>query len=86
MTREEIVSLLVGSVVMCSLGLMRSAEPSIARNPAAAAANAKSEEQPEGIALQADSRAMGKPLVHFWSTCVGAGRANEGLRKLAGAA
>jgi xylan 1,4-beta-xylosidase len=30
--------------------------------------------------LKADSRDPGKPLVHFWSTTVGAGRANEGLR------
>jgi xylan 1,4-beta-xylosidase len=30
--------------------------------------------------LKADSRDAGKPLVHFWSTTVGAGRANEGLR------
>jgi xylan 1,4-beta-xylosidase len=27
-----------------------------------------------------DTRSEGKPFVHFWSKCVGAGRANEGLR------
>jgi len=32
------------------------------------------------IALQAAVKSSGKPLVHFWSACVGAGRANEGLR------
>ena len=32
------------------------------------------------IALSADAKATGKPLVHFWSKVVGAGRANEGLR------
>jgi xylan 1,4-beta-xylosidase len=32
------------------------------------------------IVLAADARAAGSPLVHFWSKCVGAGRANEGLR------
>jgi len=32
------------------------------------------------ITLKADTRDPGKPLVHFWSTTVGAGRANEGLR------
>ena len=26
------------------------------------------------------SQAAGKPLLHYWQTCVGAGRANEGLR------
>lgn len=32
------------------------------------------------IHLKADVTAPGKPLVHFWSKVVGAGRANEGLR------
>jgi xylan 1,4-beta-xylosidase len=32
------------------------------------------------IVLEADDKAAGRPLVHFWSRCVGAGRANEGLR------
>jgi len=32
------------------------------------------------IQLEADARSEGKPLTHFWSVCVGAGRANEGLR------
>lgn len=32
------------------------------------------------IHLEADATAPGKPLVHFWSKVVGAGRANEGLR------
>jgi hypothetical protein len=32
------------------------------------------------IVLQADVTDSGEPLHHFWSTCVGAGRANEGLR------
>jgi xylan 1,4-beta-xylosidase len=32
------------------------------------------------IVLQADAAAPGKPLVHFWSKVVGAGRANEALR------
>jgi xylan 1,4-beta-xylosidase len=32
------------------------------------------------IVLEADAKAPGQPLVHFWSECVGAGRANEGLR------
>ncbi|HEU5397103.1 MAG TPA: beta-xylosidase, partial [Verrucomicrobiae bacterium] len=32
------------------------------------------------IELKADAGAPGKPLRHFWSFCVGAGRANEGLR------
>ena len=30
--------------------------------------------------MTADAKAQGKPLVHFWSKVVGAGRANEGLR------
>src|SRR5579875_3417250 len=30
--------------------------------------------------LAADATAEGKPLIHFWSKVVGAGRANEGLR------
>jgi xylan 1,4-beta-xylosidase len=30
--------------------------------------------------IRADAKAPAKPLVHFWSFCVGAGRANEGLR------
>ena len=32
------------------------------------------------IHLTADAKAPGKPLVHFWSKVVGAGRANEALR------
>jgi xylan 1,4-beta-xylosidase len=32
------------------------------------------------IHLTADAKGEGKPLVHFWSKVVGAGRANEGLR------
>ncbi len=32
------------------------------------------------IKIAADAKAQGKPLVHFWSKVVGAGRANEGLR------
>jgi len=30
--------------------------------------------------MNVDRRAAGTPLKHFWSVCVGAGRANEGLR------
>ena len=32
------------------------------------------------IHLTADAKGTGKPLIHFWSKVVGAGRANEGLR------
>jgi len=32
------------------------------------------------IELRANARDAGRPLNHFWSFCVGAGRANEGLR------
>src|SRR5690242_3262155 len=32
------------------------------------------------IAITANTKSPGKPLVHFWSKVVGAGRANEGLR------
>src|ERR1700761_3246892 len=32
------------------------------------------------INLTADAKAECKPLIHFWSKVVGAGRANEGLR------
>ncbi len=32
------------------------------------------------IKIEGDARALGTPLTHFWSVCVGAGRANEGLR------
>jgi xylan 1,4-beta-xylosidase len=32
------------------------------------------------IHIDAEARAAGQPLVHFWSKVVGAGRANEGLR------
>jgi xylan 1,4-beta-xylosidase len=32
------------------------------------------------IRISADAAAPGRPLVHFWSKVVGAGRANEGLR------
>jgi hypothetical protein len=35
---------------------------------------------PEPISIQASMTATGVPLQHFWSTVVGAGRANEGLR------
>lgn len=43
--------------------------------------------RPEGMGsrknqmeLRASAAAPGEPLTHFWSCCVGAGRANEGLR------
>jgi len=32
------------------------------------------------INIASDNQAAGTPLAHFWSECVGAGRANEGLR------
>jgi xylan 1,4-beta-xylosidase len=32
------------------------------------------------IELKANAGAAGTPLKHFWNFCVGAGRANEGLR------
>jgi xylan 1,4-beta-xylosidase len=32
------------------------------------------------IELKANASNAGKPLKHFWNFCVGAGRANEGLR------
>jgi xylan 1,4-beta-xylosidase len=32
------------------------------------------------IELKTSAGAVGRPLIHFWSECVGAGRANEGLR------
>ena len=35
---------------------------------------------PDNINAEVDAAARGRPLVHFWSVCVGAGRANEGLR------
>jgi xylan 1,4-beta-xylosidase len=34
----------------------------------------------QAIDVSIDSRSSGAPLDHFWSRCVGAGRANEGLR------
>jgi xylan 1,4-beta-xylosidase len=30
--------------------------------------------------MEINALAAGKPLVHYWKKCVGAGRANEGLR------
>lgn len=36
--------------------------------------------QSTSIRITADAQRPGKPLVHFWSKVVGAGRANEGLR------
>ena len=49
------------------------------------AASASFAQQPEAVAdspLQVDvsAHAAGKPLDHYWSRCVAAGRANEGLR------
>ena len=32
------------------------------------------------LTLNVDRQSRGTPLTHFWSVCVGAGRANEGLR------
>ncbi len=34
----------------------------------------------DGLVIEADAQAAGEPLDHYWSRCVGAGRANEGLR------
>jgi hypothetical protein len=36
--------------------------------------------QDTGIRLTANAQQNGRPLVHFWSKVVGAGRANEGPR------
>lgn len=36
--------------------------------------------RPSGVTVIAHAKAPGTPLAHFWSRCVGAGRANEGLR------
>jgi xylan 1,4-beta-xylosidase len=38
------------------------------------------EASPTSIQIHADGHDTGTPLKHFWSTTVGAGRANEGLR------
>lgn len=32
------------------------------------------------ISIETEAQAAGRPLNHFWNVCVGAGRANEGLR------
>lgn len=39
-----------------------------------------SAQQSDELAVQVDARKDGASLVHHWSKCVGAGRANEGLR------
>ena len=64
----EIVRLRAFLLVLVSLGVSGSAW---AQSPGSA---------DTGIRISADAKAAGKPLVHFWSKVVGAGRANEGLR------
>jgi xylan 1,4-beta-xylosidase len=44
------------------------------------ALRAEAPQDSQEIQLTADSKAPATPLKHFWSTTVGAGRANEGLR------
>src|ERR1700727_2537045 len=62
------------SLVVCGLlwGSVGKAETVQAKNDTVNAGTA--------IHLTADAKAEGKPLIHFWSKVVGAGRANEGLR------
>ena len=43
-------------------------------------AQSSASETSTAIVAEADGHAAGKPLKHFWSNTVGAGRANEGLR------
>ena len=38
------------------------------------------ENKPESLSLAVSAKANGQKLEHYWSKCVGAGRANEGLR------
>ena len=45
-----------------------------------AIASGQTNDASTAIHLTADAKASSKPLVHFWSRVVGAGRANEGLR------
>jgi len=45
-----------------------------------AAACSGSAQTDTSIRISANAESRGKPLVHFWSKVVGAGRANEGLR------
>lgn len=52
----------------------------LAMAPLEAAQAAPSSFETNAIILEADATAVGRPLIHFWSKCVGAGRANEGLR------
>jgi hypothetical protein len=42
--------------------------------------NISSNVVPTAVSIAANAKSPGEPLVHFWSACVGAGRANEGLR------
>ena len=49
--------------------------------PSARTMEAQEQTRPSGaIEIRADVHDTSKPLKHFWSTTVGAGRANEGLR------
>jgi xylan 1,4-beta-xylosidase len=63
------------SLVVCSLICGSVANAETRQTGIAAAADAAT-----AIHLTADAKGSGKPLVHFWSKVVGAGRANEGLR------
>ncbi len=42
--------------------------------------NMSSNVAPKAVSIAANAKSPGEPLVHFWSACLGAGRANEGLR------
>jgi xylan 1,4-beta-xylosidase len=70
---------LKSTLAMVSLFILLGCAPMFSGDqPSQAGSPQPAEKAP--VTLKANSHDPGKPLVHFWSTIVGAGRANEGLR------
>lgn len=67
------------TLAMVSLLMLLGRDPMLSGEPPSQVGSPQTAEK-AAVTLKADSRDPGKPLVHFWSTTVGAGRANEGLR------
>jgi xylan 1,4-beta-xylosidase len=67
-------------ILPCLLGTLASAAPAQTKKKPVPVTGSVQTTEDTAIRISADASETGKPLVHFWSKVVGAGRANEGLR------
>ncbi len=69
------------AILLClAAGCLSVAVSGLAQENAQRVSPAATSAEDTAIRITAQAGAPGKPLVHFWSKVVGAGRANEGLR------